>query len=351
MRKKNKKGIVALTILVLIFVAYGIRINSNTDASSNQSKTEKLSSADIQAKADEKAAKTYEPTQEIKAITEKIGFTKKGRVLFYASDPQLLDAENFNEEVPDSTDSRTILGYYDHRQIYLYNIQNQDLSGIVEVTSAHETLHAVWDRLSSSERQELTKLLEAEYAKVKTDKSEEMLADYAKFEIGQRDNELHSYLGTEYRHLSPELEKHYAKYFEDRDKIVTMFESYESKFDALDKQSEHLSAELTALKAQIDTDMPQYDTDLANLNAEIEAFNVRAESYYYTSEADFYADRNALEQRAAELEARQTQININIDHYNTKAAELNQIALKASEFNKSINSKATDPSQPAKKAE
>lgn len=77
MRKKNKKGIVALTILVLIFVAYGIRINSNTDASSNQSKTEKLSSADIQAKADEKAAKTYEPTQEIKAITEKIGFTKK----------------------------------------------------------------------------------------------------------------------------------------------------------------------------------------------------------------------------------------------------------------------------------
>ncbi|GAX46671.1 hypothetical protein [Pseudolactococcus reticulitermitis] len=350
MKKKSIKGFLVLAILGLSLVACGTGKAPDANARGNQSKTEKLSKAELQAQADEKAAKAYQPTPEMKAIAEKIGYTPKGRVLFDASQPELLDAESFNEKLPDSTDSRTILGYYDHRKIYLYHIQNRDLSGIVEVTAAHETLHAVWDRLSSREREELTELLEAAYAKVKTEKTESMLADYAKFELGQRDNELHSYLGTEYRNLSPELEKHYAKYFKDRDKIVTLFESYQTKFEALEQKSAQLTAELTALKAQIDTDMPQYDTDVANLNAEIEAFNARAQNYYYASEADFYADRNGLEQRAAELAARQTQININIDHYNTKTAELNQIALKASEFNQSIDSKAGEPNQPDKVA-
>lgn len=348
MNKKCIKGLVSLAVLIVIIVVCGIRISSDADGSGNLSKIETLSEAEYQAKADEKAAKAYQPTQEISDVADKIEFTSKGRVIFYASKPQLLDAAAFNTKVPDSYDSHAILGYYHHRKIYLYRIKNLDLTGIIEVTAAHEALHADWERLTNRERRELTPLLEEDYARIKTEKTESMLAHYAKFELGQRDNELHSFLGTEYHHLSPQLEKHYAKYFKDRDKIVTMYENYQSKFDTLEQQIAQLSAETSALKAKIDTDLPQYESDIANLNLEIDAFNQRSKTDAYASEADFYTDRDNLEQRLAELTARQIQINSIVDQYNSKTVELNQIALKSSELNQSINSKAIDPNQPTK---
>jgi len=345
MNKKCIKGLVALTVLISIVVAWNIRKNSDANGNNGQLSIKTSSEAAHQAKIDKKIVKTYQPTREIAAITEKIGFTEKGRVIFYASNPQLLDAADFNAEVPDSYDTNATLGYYNHRKIFLYRIKNQDLEDIVEVTAAHEALHADWYRLTCQERRELMPLLEEDYAKIKTEKTEKLLADYAKFELGQRDNELHAFLGTEYHHLSPKLEKHYAKYFKNREKIVTMYENYQSKFDALEQKSTQLSAETTSLKEQIDSDLSQYETDLTNVNSEIDAFNSRSQNKAYASESEFIADRDSLQQKVSELTERQTQISSVVDQYNAKTDELNRIALKSSEFNKSINSKAIMPNQ------
>ena len=343
MNKKCIKDLIPLAVLLLLVVVCGIRSKLDANGSGPQSQIETPSDAEHQAKVDAKTAKAYQPTPEMKILTKKIGLTEKGRVIFYASKPQLLDAAAFNSKVPDNYDSNAILGYCDHRKIYLYRINNQDLAGIVEVTMAHEALHADWERLTKRERRELIPLLEEDYAKIKTDKTEIMLADYAKFEIGQRDNELHSFLGTEYHHLSPKLEKHYAKYFKDRDKIVGMYEHYQTKIDSIAQQSTQLTAEVAALKAQIDNELPQYETDISNLNAEIDAFNQQSQA-----DADAEAARERLQEKVAELVNRQTQLDGLVAQYNAKTVELDQIALKASEFNKSINSKAIDPNQSTK---
>ena len=119
MNKKCIKGLVALTVLISIVVAWNIRKNSDANGNNGQLSIKTSSEAAHQAKKDKKIVKTYQPTREIAAITEKIGFTEKGRVIFYASNPQLLDAADFNAEVPDSYDTNATLGYYNHRKIFL----------------------------------------------------------------------------------------------------------------------------------------------------------------------------------------------------------------------------------------
>ncbi|GFH43357.1 hypothetical protein Hs30E_19080 [Lactococcus hodotermopsidis] len=283
------------------------------------------------------------PSQEIVQIADKIDFTQKGRDIFYTAKPEILDAEAFNENAPINFDSRATLGYYQYSKIFVYNIQKPELEGIVEVTAAHEALHAVWEALTSSEREKIGKLLEENYEKVKTDELEALMADYEKSEPGERENELHSILGTTYGNLSPALEKYYTKYFKNRGKIVQMSDNYQAKFDELEKKSEELSNELTRLKAEIDIEMPQYDADLATMDSEIETFNYHADNYYYSNEADFYADRDILQQKVAELDARCDAINAKVADFNAKNEELNQIALRATELYDSINSRAGAP--------
>ena len=44
-----------------------------------------------------------------------------------------------------------------YRSIYLYHVENEELSGITEVTAAHEMLHAAWIRLDEREKEVVRK--------------------------------------------------------------------------------------------------------------------------------------------------------------------------------------------------
>lgn len=281
----------------------------------------------------------YTPTEEIAALAQRTRMNDGGRFYFYSSQPSVEGAETFNKECTRKEESTAILGCYNGRNIFIYDVTDTRLSGIKEVTAAHEMLHAAYDRLSSDEKTRVNKLLEAEYEKIKDGKEfAERMAFYARTEPSERYNELHSIIGTEVETLPAELEIYYKKYFSDRQQVASLHKKYANVFLQLQARSDQLSAELTQVGAAIEADSALYNSQVAQLNADIEAFNTKAENGGFVSHAQFQAERNALLTRANQLDERRSAINAGIVKYNQLRAELEAVASQSEALNRSINS-------------
>src|SRR5690606_30968127 len=108
----------------------------------------------------------FEPTPAVKAIEQRVGFTADGKRIFYATQPELSNANSFNAQCPRQEFQSPIIGCYtSDDRLYIYNVETKELDGIEEVTAAHEMLHAAWARLSDDERSRLSDLLEVAYTK------------------------------------------------------------------------------------------------------------------------------------------------------------------------------------------
>lgn len=281
----------------------------------------------------------FHPSSEIQALADRSGMGDRGEFYFYASQPTLESADAFNQKCTRQEESTAILGCYVGGRIYIYNVDDKTLDGIREVTAAHEMLHAAYERMSDGERSRINALVEDEYAKLRTDsKFAERMAFYDRTEPGQRDNELHSIIGTEVANVSPKLEVHYKAYFADRSKVVALHEKYASVFQELQQRSETLSNQLTQLTDQIEKAVSQYNADVQKLNGDIESFNQRANSGAFASEAAFQSERAALAIRADQLEATRSGVNAKIDEYNRLRDELISVAGQSDALNRSIDS-------------
>lgn len=263
----------------------------------------------------------------------------QGTFYFYASQPSLESSQDFNNKCGRKEQNTAILGCYDGQRIYIYDVTDRQLDGIREVTAAHEMLHAAYLRMSDGERARVDSLLEAEYATLKDNKDfAERMAFYARTEPGERDNELHSVIGTEVATLSPELEAHYKHYFDDRSKVVDLHTKYASVFADLQNRGDALSARLTSLGNSIEQQSTRYNADVAQLNSDIESFNRRASDGGFSSQAQFQAERSALVDRAAQLDGRRTAINNDVVAYNNVRQQLQAIASQSEALNRSIDS-------------
>jgi hypothetical protein len=281
----------------------------------------------------------YSPTTEITAFVERTSMSDTGEFLFFASQPSLEGTQAFNDKCSRVEKSTAILGCYDGRSIFVYDVPNPKLDGIREVTSAHEMLHAAYLRLNTTERKNVDKLVEAEYAKLSTDaKFAERMAFYARTEPGERDNELHSIIGTEVTSISPELEAHYKTYFDDRSKVVLLHAKYASIFATLQARGEELSAQLTAIAASIDKRTATYNSDVESLNADIAAFNERAGNGGFSTQAQFNAERSGLIAKASSLESLRASIGEDRKQYEALREELMSIASESEALNQSIDS-------------
>jgi hypothetical protein len=281
----------------------------------------------------------YHPSSAIATLAANSGMNSEGMFYFYASQPALDDAQDFNKECTSKESGTAILGCYDGRNIYIYDVTDSRLAGIREVTAAHEMLHAVYARMSDSEKKTVDALLEAEYAKIKDNKDfAERMAFYARTEPGERDNELHSVIGTEVADLSPALEAHYRQYFSDRSKVVAYSIAYTATFTNLQTQSDQLSSQLTQLGNTIESDSLSYNNDVNQLNADIQTFNTNANDGNFTSQSDFQNERDALMARATQLDTRRTTINNEVTQYETLRSQLAAVASQSNALNKSINS-------------
>lgn len=281
----------------------------------------------------------YQPSSEVSAIAKRTTMNDMGKFYFFASQPSVETAQTFRQKCTVQEVGSAILGCYANNRIYVYDVTDAQLDGIKEVTAAHETLHAVYQRLSDAERTRIDKLIESEYAKHQNDKSlTDRMGFYARNEVGERDNELHSILGTEYSDLSPELEAHYAKYFKNRQVVVDMHVKYAAIFTDLKQKADDLSTQLQDLGTKIKTESAGYNTTVKKLNEDIEAFNSRASSGGFTSRAQFDAQRAQLVARAAALDASKATITADLSKYESLRQQYNDTAAASNKLYKSMDS-------------
>lgn len=289
--------------------------------------------------SDSIAARNFTPTAQIASVDERLKLTSRGTDIFYASSPVVEDQKDFNNNCQSQERTAAILGCYYLNRIYLYDVHNKELDGTMEVTAAHEMLHAAYARLSIIERPRIDALLKAEYAKIKHNNPtlSETMAYYRQAEPNDLVNELHSILGTTVNQLSPELESYYGQYFDDRQTVVALNQKYVTVFAEVNKQAEELTAKVTALKPEIERELAAYEAARRQLEGEIASFNQRAASGAFTSQAQFNRERSSLLARSSTLNAQRNAVNAKVDEFNGYVDQLNKLSVRIGELNKSIN--------------
>lgn len=283
----------------------------------------------------------FTPTEEVIELAKDAGINSKGVFYLKASRAEVRGRASFNDACGELQNERTVvIGCYtgNDRRIYVYDVTNKQLSGVKETTVAHEMLHAVYDRLSTRDRKRVEKLLVAEKAKVTDERILRLIKEYEISEPDEVVNEMHSIFGTEVRGLSPELEEHYSQYFSEREKVISLKDKYESVFTELVDKQKSLVDEIDALVVDINTRQERYSTLHRELNADIEKFNTMARSGRMTS-GEYNSRRIELQARIGLLDSERSRIINDIDLYNLKKSELDELNMRAENLNQSINSK------------
>lgn len=284
-------------------------------------------------------ALSYTPSAGVAAIHKNIELTSDASRMFYASSPELNGTSAFTRECGEIERASVVLGCYAAGKIFLYDVTNDELEGIEEVTAAHEMLHAAYIRLGERERVRVDELLDAEAKKLEKNVAfKERMSVYSKLPNADRTNELHSVIGTEVNEIGSELEDYYGRYFEDRRKIVEYYRGYRSVFEGLQNQAEKLAASLDSQAIQINARVVSYNQDSASLESDIEEFNRRARTQYFQTESEFSIARAELVTRSNILEAQRAEIDRLIDQYNADKKKFDGLASHLAELNNSIDS-------------
>ena len=281
----------------------------------------------------------YHPSAEVADIIDKIGLNYRSNIIFKATAPSLDNRDDFNKHCKSHDQDISVLGCYTGGQIYIYNIENSDLNGVVESTAAHELLHAVWHRLGNSEKEQLSKQLLEVY---NDSRYHDLLADDLEtYNDSERIDELHSRIGTEIADLPEALEKHYARYFNNQDLVVDYYNSYIEPFKELEAEIDSLSSQLKNLNAEIESKTSDYYRRFEELSAKISEFNRCASTAgCFTLESVFNVTRNNLLSEQSSLGASFDELNALIDKYNNVVMEYNENVLRGAALEKAINSNA-----------
>ena len=185
-----------------------------------------------QALADLYLGYNYVPSEDMAKIQASLQLTPEGLRIFNASHPTLESQTDFNTNCESHNPDIAIYGCYNQAKIHIYDVKIKELPGFLEATTAHEFLHATWERLSQSKQAELVPLLSQVY-EANRDTLEETVADYPQ---DQLIDELYVRAAVQLADLPTTLEAHYARYFTDRSAIVAFYDSYITPFNELNKQ-------------------------------------------------------------------------------------------------------------------
>lgn len=281
----------------------------------------------------------YEPSSRVQQMAKDAKLTKDSQFMFYASRPAVQSSESFNESCQRKEANSPILGCYSAHRIFIFDVTDERLDGIETVTAAHETLHAIWERLSDQEKQRLTPLLKAAYERVADDDLKERMAYYEKAEPGQSANELHSIIGTEYASIGSELESYYKRYFSDRASIVRLHSEVDSVFDKLSIEAKGLVKRIDGLVQSINEATAGYNEGIQQLNRDVESFNQRArQPGGFTTQSEFETELAALNARRDQLEASKQAIEADIVVYKSLLAQLEATNAESARLNRSLDS-------------
>lgn len=243
----------------------------------------------------------YEPPSEVVQLADKTTMNDGMRRVFYVNHPKIDGKDTFRNECK-ATEESIVLGCYVESQgIFLLDVNDQRLAGVMEVTAAHETLHAEYDRLSDKERKEIDTQLQAFFATLQDRRIHETIENYRKKDPSVVPNELHSIIGTEVRDLPPALESYYARYFKDRKVVVGYSEQYEQVFTSLKADQDKYIVRLDQIKSDFDTklaELNRLEGKRSSFKSELDALRGQDRINEYNARVDEYNQlvnqRNAL---------------------------------------------------------
>lgn len=196
--------------------------------------------------------RSYSPSSQVISLADETTMQDQARRLFYVNRPSIDEKQEFNEHCPKNTEKTIVLGCFTSpRGIYLLHVDDPRLTGVMQVTAAHELLHSEYERLSSKERSRVDNMVSSAYEQTDNSRIKTTIESYRKSGADVT-NELHSILGTEVSNLPPDLETYYAGYFKDRSKIVDSSRSYEKAFEDLKNQVSQDDKQLAELKSTIE---------------------------------------------------------------------------------------------------
>lgn len=287
-------------------------------------------------------ALTYTPPESVSKVADDLDLTPYSNFLFRASQPKLLGRDTFSDKCRQYEPTVSILGCYFHNDIYVFDVSSDELTGAKTTTMAHELLHAVYQRLSRADKARLGPLLEAAYNNVKDSDLESRMEFYAEHQPGEKYNELHSILGTEFANLPDELEEHYSKYFNNRSKIVSASQAYNKVFANLESQAEEIQNWLEQNKATIENQIQDYQSATDDYQARQMQLKSSASSIDRTNQSavdQYNFQVSQLNNQRDELRSKAAEINKSIDNYNQKADRLNAISDKSKGLVESMDSR------------
>lgn len=216
---------------------------------------------------------SYRPSAEIEAIAKRTTMTEQGKDIFFVTNPSIDNREEFNAKCPQKEAGLNVLGcyqsgFFDGGQISLFRIVDERLVDEIDVTAAHEMLHAAYDRLNYLERQKLDDLLKASVEDIPPKELTDVIRNYI---TEGNFNELHSHLGTEYADLPDALEDHYRQYFANRQRIVKVHLGNEALFAACERDGKFQRSSIQSTKANIASYRSQLDAIRAEMDRHLAA--------------------------------------------------------------------------------
>lgn len=279
----------------------------------------------------------YQPSAAILQLANDTTMVASTKRTFYVYYPSLEDKSTFSKNCT-SNEQTIVLGCYISGQgIFLYDVTDSRLRGVVEVTAAHEVLHAKYERLSNSEKMRVDQLITTAFEQVSDKRILDTIKAYRE-NGADVTNELHSILGTEVRNLPAELESYYAQYFSDRGAIVTYSEKYVQEFTSRRTQVSEYDEQLTSLKSEIDADQIELTSQAAAINKQYATLQVLKNSgqteEYNAQVPDYNVAVNAYNTRVKGAQAR-------IAQYNDLVAKRNALVIEEGELSEAIDSRPT----------
>jgi hypothetical protein len=279
----------------------------------------------------------YRPAPEIAKLATDTTMTDTARRLFYVNQP-LIESQKSSLNLCKSSEHTIVLGcYVPSKGIFLQAVTDPRLQGVMEVTAAHEMLHAAYQRMTFFEQTQINKQLQSVLSKLQNPRILKLVETYNQQDPRSVNNELHSILGTEVRNLGSELEDHYRKYFGDRSAIVALSERYEGVFTALRDKAKVIDQQLIARKSaleqlavQVKQQAEAVDTERSNLQGSITS---STQSDYNFRVSTFNDRVNSYNQLIARLKEQ-------TETYNQMINEHNSIALEEKSLVESLENKS-----------
>lgn len=279
----------------------------------------------------------YEPPAEVTQLARQTHMTSDAQHLFYLNKPQITGKTAFSNYCT-NYEQTIVLGCYHGGQdgIYiLYVVNTPELSGVMQVTAAHEMLHAAYERLSDSEKTRIdTELTNFYNTKLKDVAIKDEVEAYRKTEPNALVNEMHSIFGTEVSNLPPSLESYYKRYFSNRQAVVKQAAMYANAFRSREAAVKRYDAQLQKLAGQVTSE----EAALTEKGKALQQERARLEAYKNSGNVNSYnAAVPAYNQLVRSYNALLNKIKAEIAQYNKIVERRNALIVEEQRLAKQLS--------------